>query len=57
MRGYHCPPVQQPFFNTINLDDSVPDEEIFRMIDHAYEAVVAKFSKKIQMEIAEYRRE
>ena len=50
-RGYHCPPVQQPHFNTVNLDGSVPDEEIQIMIDHAYEVVVAKFPKYIQREL------
>jgi len=53
VRGWHCPPVQQPHFNTINLDGSVPDEEILRMIDHAYEVVVAKYPKYIQREINE----
>lgn len=37
VRGWHCPPVQQPHFNTISLDGTVPDDEIIRMIDHAYE--------------------
>ncbi len=27
-RGYHCPPIQQPHFNTINLDGTVPDRII-----------------------------
>jgi predicted DNA-binding protein (MmcQ/YjbR family) len=51
VRGRHCPPVQQPHFNTVNLDGSVPDEEILRMIDHAYDTVVGKFPKYIQNEI------
>ena len=51
VRGWHCPPVQQPYFNTVNLDGSIPDKEIFRMIDHAYEVVVAKYPKYIQNEI------
>jgi predicted DNA-binding protein (MmcQ/YjbR family) len=53
VRGYHCPPIQQPHFNTINLDGVVPDDEIIRMIDHAYEVVLAKFPKYIQKEIRE----
>jgi len=53
VRGWHCPPVQQPHFNTVNLDGSVPDEEILSMIDHAYKVVVAKFPKYIQKEIME----
>jgi len=51
-RGWHCPPVQQPHFNTVTLDGAVPDAEILRMIDHAYETVVGKFPKYIQAEIA-----
>ena len=27
VRGYHCPPVQQPYWNTIYLDD-FPDDEL-----------------------------
>jgi len=50
-RGWHCPPVQQPHFNTVNLDGSVSDEEILRMIDHAYDVVVAKMPKYIQKEL------
>lgn len=53
VRGWHCPPVQQPHFNTINLDGAVPDDEIIRMIDHAYEVVVRKYPKYIQKEILE----
>ena len=52
-RGYHCPPVQQPYHNTVNLDGSVPDEEILIMIDHAYEVVVAKFPKYLLQELRE----
>ena len=53
VRGWHCPPVQRPHFNTINLDGSVPDYEIMRMIDHSYDVVVAKYPKYIQNEISE----
>ena len=49
-RGWHCPPVQQPYFNTVKLNDTVPDEEILRMIDHAYRVVKAKLPKKAQRE-------
>ena len=44
-RGYHCPPVQQPHFNTVGLDGSVPDEEIMLMIDHAYDVVCREVSE------------
>ena len=52
VRGYHCPPVQQPYWNTIYLDD-FPNEELLNMIDHAYETVFKSFSKNIQKEILE----
>lgn len=52
VRGYHCPPVQQPYWNTVYLD-GFPKEELLMMIDHAYETVVASFSKKIQRKILE----
>ena len=53
VRGWHCPPIQQPYFNTINLDGSVPDEEILIMIDHSYKTVVAKLPMYIQKELIE----
>lgn len=46
VRGYHCPPVQQPYWNTIHLDAFSDMERLFQMIDEAYEAVIHKFSKK-----------
>lgn len=52
VRGYHCPSVQQPYWNTIYLDD-FPDEELLNMIDHAYETVFNSFSKKVQKQILE----
>ena len=50
VRGYHCPPVQQPYWNTIYLNE-FPGEELPYMIDHAYETVLASFSKKVQKQI------
>ena len=50
VRGYHCPLVQQPYWNTVFLDD-FPDEELLNMIDLAYDTVFVKFSKKVQKEI------
>ena len=54
VRGYHCPPVQQPYWNTVYLSD-FPDEELLNMIDHAYEAVFNSFSKKVQKQILDDR--
>ncbi len=52
VRGWHCPPLQQPHFNTVSLMGAVPDAEIIRMIDHAYDTVVAKYPKYIRLEIS-----
>lgn len=52
VRGYHCPPIQQPYWNTIYLDD-FPDDELLNMIDLAYDTVFAKLSKKEQKRIKE----
>ena len=49
-RGYHCPPVQQPYWNTIDLS-RFPSEELPAMIDHAYETVVAKLPKKLRSKL------
>lgn len=52
VRGYHCPSVQQPYWNTIDLARFPPDELPY-MIDLAYDAVISGFSKKMQQEILE----
>jgi predicted DNA-binding protein (MmcQ/YjbR family) len=46
VRGYHCPPIQQPYFNTVYLSGPVSDEELKNMIDHSYETVISKLPKK-----------
>ena len=51
-RGWHCPPVQQPYFNTVSLVGAVPEDELLRMADHSYSYVVSKLSKKLQKELA-----
>jgi len=53
-RGHHCPPVQQPYFNTVRLDGGVPDDMLLHMIDHSYAVVVAKLPKYAQKELAEH---
>ncbi len=52
-RGYHCPPIQQPYFNTLELDGTIPIEEIRRMIDHSYAVVTGKLPKYVQKELME----
>ena len=46
-RGYHCPPVQQPYWNTIELK-AFDKTKLLRMIDEAYFEVVKKLPKKEQ---------
>jgi len=50
-RGYHCPKVQQPYFNTITLDGNVPDDVLMEMVDHAYTVAVSKMPKKYKKEL------
>lgn len=45
VRGYHCPPVQQPYWNTVTLSEA-PEKLVFQMIDEAYEEVVKRLTKK-----------
>lgn len=47
VRGYHCPAVQQPYWNTIDLKGFEKDK-LYHMIDEAYFEVVKKLSKKEQ---------
>ncbi len=49
--GYHCPPVQQPYWNTVNLDIFSDMELLYQMIDEAYLAVICKFNKKEKAEL------
>lgn len=53
VRGYHCPPVQQPYFNTLPLEGPVSDEMILEMIGHSYQTVVGKLPRYIQRELGE----
>ena len=50
-RGYHCPPVQQPYWNTIKLN-GFPEDELIHLIDHAYDTVLRSFSKRAQQMLA-----
>lgn len=49
-RGYHCPPVQQPYFNSMPLY-KLSDQIIKEMIDHSYDTVFNKLPKYVQAEI------
>ena len=49
VRGYHCPPVQQPYFNTFPIE-SISDDMILEMVDHSYITVIRKLPKYKQKE-------
>lgn len=53
VRGYHCPPVQQPYFNTLLINGEVPDELILEMADHSYKTVTGKLPKYVQKRLLE----
>lgn len=50
-RGWHCPPMSQPYFNTIDLSGQVPEDELLSMVDLSYRYVVGKLPKKVQKEL------
>ncbi|TDB84109.1 MmcQ/YjbR family DNA-binding protein [Actinomadura sp. KC216] len=40
--GYH---LNKRHWNTVALDGSVPEDELFELVDHSYELVVARLTK------------
>ena len=52
VRGYHCPPMQAIYRNTVYINKTVDDKLIFEMIDHSYDEVIKSFSKKVQKEMS-----
>ncbi len=52
VRGYHCPPMQAIYRNTVYINKIVDDKLIFEMIDHSYDEVIKSFSKKVQKEMS-----
>ncbi len=44
-RGYHCPPPQHPYNNTVTLDGTVPDTEVLAMVDHSYARALSSQTK------------
>lgn len=55
VRGWHCPPVQQPYNITIDLKGSVPDEVIKQLIDASYDINLKKLTKKERSELSKRR--
>lgn len=50
VRGYHCPPVQQPYWNTIDLNQ-FEKKMLFQMIEEAYDEVKMHLAKKEQRKL------
>ena len=44
--GYH---MNKKHWNTVVLESGIPDAELRKMIDHSYELVTKKFTKRISM--------
>ena len=44
--GYH---LNKRLWNTVHLDGTIPDDEVFRMVTHSYEQVVAGLSKSVRL--------
>ena len=51
VRGYHCPPVQQPYWNTIDLYQ-FDKKMLTQMIDEAYDEVRTHLTKKEQKRLS-----
>ena len=51
VRGYHCPRVQQPYFNTFPLNGSLDDAVIAEMMDLSYRTGVGKLPKYVQQKL------
>jgi len=45
-RGWHCPPVQQPYNNTVTMDGTVPDEILTAMLEHSYARAMRSLTKE-----------
>ena len=50
-RGYHCPPVHQPYNNTVTLDGTVPDSILMDMLEHSYQRALRSLTKARRIEL------
>ena len=46
--GYH---LNKEHWNTVTLDDSIPDKLLKQMIDESYQLIYKKLSRKVKLEI------
>jgi predicted DNA-binding protein (MmcQ/YjbR family) len=51
VRGWHCPPIMQPYMNTVTLDGSVSDEVLLRMCDESYSYVLTRMPRYIRQQL------
>ncbi len=49
--GYH---MSKKHWNTVLLDDSIPDKLIYNWIDDSYQLIVDSLPKKVRMELFEF---
>ena len=49
-RGYHCPPPQHPYSNTVTLDGAVPDDVLTLMLEQSYARALRTMTKKERAE-------
>ena len=47
--GYH---LNKRLWNTVHLDGTIPDDEVFRMVTHSYDQVVAGLPKSVRQGLA-----
>ena len=50
-RGWHCPPVQQPYNNTVTMDGTVPDDILLAMLAHSYQRAMKGLTKAKRHEL------
>jgi len=50
-RGWHCPPVQQPYNNTVVMDGTVPDDILTAMLEHSYQRAMKGLTKEKRREL------
>ena len=50
-RGWHCPPVQQPYNNTVTLDGTVPPDVLEAMLEHSYARALKGLTKARRTEL------
>lgn len=47
--GYH---MNKQLWNTVSINQDVPDQMVLQLIDHSYDLIAASLTKKLQAELA-----